>query len=413
LHDIDTTTATPDDIRFPYRRLVECLDDMAKLSGFTYRGTPNNCIVFEQEGIVDSGIDYDSTDIAPGLEKTTSVLPIRNRVYVIGGDYMQDDQVQDTVGATAENSKDYYYAGSFTPTRAQLDQVSLYLKRTGSPDDLTGAIWTDSSGPSSKVATFTVDTDFVGTSGAWVPITISATLLIGEKYWISIDKTGDAGNCYEWYDDDGAAGENAYDADGAGAWTVQGSSYAMCLKTYYAVPVIARKQDYASGGNYLWRDEVHQDAAITSRAVANDMASGMLEALKDETPSLSVLTTFNQTAIPNRGELVSVDIDQYSLDDDYACKTVSFTFQAGRINTPFMDVELGKSKDDLSEWLSDVRRDLDRLKIGDTGVSGGLVNSLVSAGATATVSTGSCTLTEAASGDFEIDSAEIDFSDIG
>jgi len=125
------------------------------------------------------------------------------------------------------------------------------------------------------------------------------------------------------------------------------------------------------------------------------------------------LTTFNQTAIPNRGELVSVDIDRYNLDDDYACKTVSFTFQAGWVNTPFMDVELGKSRDDLVEWLAILRMDLDRLKIGASGVEEGLVNEIITVDPDSVTVTDDCSITVVTSGDFVYDTARYDFSDYG
>lgn len=414
LHDIDATTEAPDDIRFPYRPLKECLDTLAGLAAFDYRGNPNDVIAFKEAVSEATGITYDSTDLAPGAEKLTSLYPIKNRVYVLGGDYMEVDHEQATIGATAENSKDYYFAGSFTPARSSISQISLYLKRTGNPADLTGAIYTDSSGPAAKIASFTVDSDFVGTSAGWVPIAVSADTLIGQKYWVSIDKIGDASNYYEWYDDDGVAGENAYDADGAGAWTVQASSYAMAFKTHYSVPVIAVKQDYASAGDFMWREVVHEDRAITSRVVARDLAQALLDELSDETPSLKTLNTYNQTIIPDRGKLVTVDLPHLGIDSTaYETQSAVFEFKAGELGTPFMQVQLGKSAEELSEWLHNLRMDVDRAKIRDTGVSGGLVNTIQAIAAETVTAGAALTTTTVLSGAFEIDTARIDFSDVG
>lgn len=415
LHNIDVTAETPDDIRFPYRPLKECLDDLAALAAFDYRGNPNNVITFKAAASEATGITYDSTDLAPGAEKLSSLYPIMNRVFVIGGDYMEVDQEQATVGATAENSKDYYYAASFTPARSDLDQITLYLKRTGLPTaNMTGSIRTDSTGPATKVAAFTVSSEFIGTSASWRPITVEAKLLIGEKYWIVIDKVGDVANCYEWYDDDGAAGENAYDADGTGAWTVQATSYAMCFKTHFKVPIVAVKQDYPSSADYMWRETVHEDRAITSRETARNLAQALLDDLKDETPSLKTLNTYNQAAIPERGKLVTVDLAHLGISSvAYETQNVNFAFRAGELGTVYMEVQLGKSAEELSEWLNNLRIDLDRAKIGDTGVSSGTVDIVASIAAEAVGAAELVTLTEVAAGAHVIGTARIGFSDIG
>jgi hypothetical protein len=412
--NIDVTTTTLDDARFPYRSLREILDYLATVSGFAYR-----CdwpfFYWKAAKTEDTGIIYDSTDLSPGAEKLSSLYPIKNRVIVIGGNYMEVDLEQTTTGGTPKNTKDYWYAQSFTPTKANLDQISLYLKRTGDPANLEGEIRTDSAGPSAKVATFTIDKDFVGTSASWRPTRVEATLLIGAKYWIVLQKVGDVSNCYEWYHDNLAAGENAYSADGA-AWTVQTSSYKMTYKTHYKVPVLAAKQDYASAGDYMWRELVHEDRAIVSRDVARATAQALLDELADETPSVRSLKTVYQAVIPDRGKLVTVDLAPLGINAvQYEVQKVFFNFPGGQVGTTFMDVGLGRSAEELGEWLNRLRRDVDRTKISSFGVDVGLVN-LFEGVMDSASATDSLVATELASGSFKIEAAniaKIAFSDVG
>lgn len=413
LHDIDATTETPDDIRFPYRPLGEVLDDLAGMSGFVYRSNPNNVIAWVEAQTEDSGISYDTTDLSPDAVKESSLYPLKNRVYVLGGDYMELDQEQTGTGGTASNTKDYWYAQSFTPTRSDLNQISLYLKRTGSPNPLGIEIRTDSSGPAEKVYTTTVDTDYIETSASWRPITVDATLLIGNKYWVVVKLVGDASNYYEWDNDGGATGESAYSSDGT-TWAVSATTYEYAFKTHYAVPVLAVKQDYSSGTDYIWREEVYEDKAITSLSVARALAQAKLDELKDETPALNTLRTIQQTSIPDRGKLVEITLSPLGISAvDYEVKRVSFTFRSGELGSNMMEVQLGKSAEELAEWLTSLRRDIDRTKIGDTGVARGEVNTITTVSGETADATDAVSTTETTSGDFYVDTAEVDFSDVG
>ncbi len=412
LHDIDATSTIPDDIRFPYRPLKEALDDLAGISGFAYHGNPNNVITWKEAILESSGISYGTSDISTDAVKESSLYPIRNRVYVLGGEYMELDQSQTDYSGTPSNTKDYWYAQSFIPTRASLDQITLYLKRTGAPENLEVEIRKGDSSPGEKICSMVVDAGFIKASASWIPIKTDAVVFISEKYWIVIKKNGDASNYYEWFNDGGNTGESAYSDDGT-TWTVSSSAIRYAFKTHFAVPVLAVKQDYASGGNYLWREEVYEDKAIISMDVARSIAKAKLEELKDETPTLNELRTLGQSLIPDRGKTVSVTLTPLNIvNEAYEVQKVSFRFRSGEIGTQAMNVQLGRSAEELAEWLASLKSEVNRTKIGNSGIIGGVVNTITAISETVAV-TESVSTTEATSGEFEIDSAEIDFSDVG
>jgi hypothetical protein len=411
--DIDVTTTTLDDARFPYRSLSEVLDYLTTVSGFTYR-----CIwpdfYWKAAKTEDSGVTYDQTDLSPGAEKLSSLYSIKNRVYVLGGYYYEVDKEQ-LVHTAAVNTKDYWYAQSFTPQRSDLDQISLYLKRTLNPANLEGEIRTDSAGPDAKVATFSIDKDFVETAASWRPTRIEATLLIGVKYWIVLQVVGDVTDYYEWYHDNLAAGENAYSVDGL-AWTVQAASYQMAYKTHYKVPVLAAKQNYASSGDYMWREYVHRDEAIVTGEAARATAQALLDEMVDETPNIKNLETVNQAVVPDRGKLVTITLAPLGITAvQYVVQTVSFSFPGGQDGVVFMDVGLGRSAEELAEWLNRLRLDIDRTKIGSFGVDMGLVNLVEAVGPDTATALDAVVATELASGSFKIEAAniaKIAFSDV-
>jgi len=148
--------------------------------------------------------------------------------------------------------------------------------------------------------------------------------------------------------------------------------------------------------------------------VARQTAQALLDELVDLTPDIRSLRTINQTSIPDRGKLVTVTLAPLKIDAvQYEVKQVFFSFKGGEDGTGHMDVFLGRSVEELDEWLNRLRLDIDRTKIGSFGVEEGLVNLVESIGPDAVTAGDSVVLTEIASGSFEIDSARIDFSDIG
>lgn len=417
--NIDTTSTTLEDARFPYRSLKEILDYLGTVSGFTYRCDPLLKFYWKQTKTEDTGIKYCSSDISQSPAKLSSLFPIRNRVYVLGGNYMEVDQEQTTIGP-AVDLRDKWYAQSFTPERSSLDQVSLHLTRTGDPANLEGEIRThgdgvaDPLGPLDVIATFTIDKDFIGVAPSWRPVRVEVNLLIGVKYWIVLKKVAAGPHFYEWSHDGDTAGEHADSDDGA-AWVVRdGGDFQLTFKTHFSVPVLAVKQDYASRDDYMWREIVHEDKAIVSRVVARQTAQAMLDELKDLTPSIKTLRTINQTSIPDRGKLITVTLAPLKIAAiQYEVKRVFFNFKGGEDGTGHMDVFLGRSVEELDEWLNRMRLDIDRAKIGSFGIEEGLVPIIISVGPDSVTANDALNLTVAASGDFKIDSAKIDFSDIG
>jgi hypothetical protein len=121
-------------------------------------------------------------------------------VWVAGGTALSPDQDQST------NNEDYTF-GQSSPVidiaqsfRLSADNVvnkiSLYLKKSGSPNDVTVNILADDGGvPSDTViASTTLNASNVTTSFAWVDATFSTppALTDGTTYWLSVDASSSA-----------------------------------------------------------------------------------------------------------------------------------------------------------------------------------------------------------------------------
>ena len=419
LHDIDVTTTTPEDIRFPYRPLRECLDELANLSGYTYRGNPNTVIIWKVEASEPSGYTYTEANIETTPEVLETLLPIKNRVYVLGGNYMQVDQEKTTHAGAPKDTNVEWYAQSFTPARSDLDQVSLYLKRTGDPANLEGEIRTDDpgNGPDEIVATFIIDKDFIGTTESWRPVTVDARLLIDEKYWIVLKKTGDGANNYQWYHDNGAAGDGEYatDADGVPPWVVHnGGEIQLTYKTHYAVPIISVASDYEHSATYKWRETVFEDKSIMSRTLARETAQTKLSNLKDMTAQIREIIIGDANGIPELGKLVTITLTNLGVSAvQYVAKEATIKFKGGEHGTFRINLRLGREASELAEWLHELKAEVDRTKVGAYGVDRGLINLVRNFSDTADATDANLVGTVQNTGTFLIDTARIDFSDIG
>lgn len=99
LHHIAPAVDTAiEDIRFNYRKLKDCLDTLAKVSSSKYYWTPTGAFRFLADVTVDSGVDYTDADLSREPSAKSSLIPIKNRVYIIGGLRKEVDQSQETVG---------------------------------------------------------------------------------------------------------------------------------------------------------------------------------------------------------------------------------------------------------------------------------------------------------------------------
>jgi hypothetical protein len=318
--ELDTTNVQPtdlvvEDIRFPYRTFAECLEDLAALVDYAYFCTPDLKLYWFPAGSRDSNISCTPEQLRAKPQTLKSLLPIRNRVYVIGGTRLQVDQKQEETNAY-KTLETYWWAQSFTPKKTDLAQISLYLAKIGSPvNDIEGYICKDNGGlPTGEtIAAFTVDKDFVEESPTWRPIRVNATVLANTKYWVVLKAVGSASNTFSWYHDNGTAGEHAYRQEGTG-WTVESNSFQFAFKTQYKVPVLASAADYASKSKYEWRETVVRDDSIVSQETAHKIAHGLLAKLTTERVELREITVLDPTTIPRPGELVTISLPRLGFE---------------------------------------------------------------------------------------------------
>jgi len=76
-------------------------------------------------------------------------------------------------------------------------------------------------------------------------------------------------------------------------------------------------------------------------------------------------------------------------------------------------VYLGRSVEEFAEYINRMRLDIDRAKIGSFGIEEGLIPVIINIGPDSVTAGDALNLTVVASGDHRIDTARIDFSDIG
>lgn len=116
-------------------------------------------------------------------------------VWVAGGTALTPDQSQET------NNDDYVF-GRVSPTidiaqsfklssSGVLNKVSLYIRKVGSPNDVTVRILANNNGVPSKtvLASGTLNSSSVTTSFGWVDVSFSTPpgLVAGQTYWLSVD----------------------------------------------------------------------------------------------------------------------------------------------------------------------------------------------------------------------------------
>lgn len=131
---------------------------------------------------------------------------IADDVWVAGGSQPVADQAMETTDSDftfGRVSPQLDSAQGFTPaTSTVLNKVSLYLKKVGSPTNLTIYIVTDNNGQPSKnsIAQAALQSSLVSTDYSWLDVSFSAppSLIANTLYWILIDTSADINNYWLW-----------------------------------------------------------------------------------------------------------------------------------------------------------------------------------------------------------------------
>lgn len=156
-----------------------------------------------------------------GLSMSSNSI-VNGNVYSNGnisgsGDITGDATVAGGGSATVDqecvtNSSDYNFnatsrrdvAQKFTPTASgALTRISAYIKKTGSPSNITARIVTDNAGSPSTTAvggTATINSSNVTSSYGWIDATFSTSpgLTAGTNYWLILDTSSSTSNYYSW-----------------------------------------------------------------------------------------------------------------------------------------------------------------------------------------------------------------------
>ncbi|MGE5540798.1 MAG: choice-of-anchor R domain-containing protein [Bacillota bacterium] len=172
-----------------------------------------------------------------GAGGSNGIPIITGDVTVAGGTQPSPDQTWSTenssvnVGdANARNA----VAQSFIPaTSGSLNKVSLYLKKTGSPGDITLKIVSDNSGkPSNTVlASGSLPASSVGTAYSFIDgtLTTAPTLTTGTTYWIVAIASVNSSNYFVW-GSDSADGYANGTAKSSSNWSANNASWTSLAK---------------------------------------------------------------------------------------------------------------------------------------------------------------------------------------
>jgi len=362
--NVNATTVTLQDIRFPYWKLSECLELLAKLAGlWSYYVDSSLDLHFFAPTSQDSGLTITPSDLAE-LEYADDITPVKNAVYVLGGVDLAVDQEKTGVAGGSLSMADYWYARPFSPTRSEFKQLSLYLEKLGSPtSDLEGEIREESEGlpTGDLIKEFRYSKNYLEVA-AWKPISIEENLVTGKTYWIILKKVGDAENTYKWYHDGGATGTYAYSEDGIN-WTKNTSTYELAYKTYYGSRIIAYAEDGVSAGNYLRRDHVVKDPSILSRQTARRIANRELERLRESVRDVEIPVQLD--SILKVGDMVTVDVGK--LDGYYSVTDVTLEVKP-HLESYAYKVRLSQRSEGLEDYLKDLSDEIRKTALGLEGI---------------------------------------------
>lgn len=204
-------------------------------------------LVMKQNSVINGSVYSDGTITCTSSCTGTKIM---GDAWVAGGAAATADQSSTTQNADQSvGAAQHDVAQSFRPSvNGVLSYVSLYLKKTGNPANVTVRVISDKSGepdgPAQVVASGTLTASSVGSTYAWIDIGFSSTPTLDntETYWIVIDGGSDMSNYFVWgYDTANpyANGQAKHSPDwsvGNPTWTnVNGSANSdLAFKAYLA-----------------------------------------------------------------------------------------------------------------------------------------------------------------------------------
>lgn len=208
--------------------------------------------------------------ILTGVSVTKSIENHLRRLIGLGGVQRVLDQKQESTGSSV-TVHDKYYAVKFKPEFRDIDAISVYIAKVGSPaSDLTlELVESDSSNQpnGSTIKAVTVARTDITTSANWTWFAINDVVNTSKDHWIILRPTSSAAtDTYRWYHDGGSSGTNANSADGS-TWTINTSSYKFAFREYSNVPLI-NIYNYSglTASTKHFKEEVFRNPAIIDYA---------------------------------------------------------------------------------------------------------------------------------------------------
>lgn len=322
---VATTGVKIKDIRFPYMFPADCLNQLGEGSIHNWYVDPDKDLHFFAEETIESGETIDSQTLIGDFEVTKEGDQIRNHILIFGGDERSTDTSQAT-STTGDSLHSHYLADEFTPFRARLDGIQLFVEKIGSPvSDLYIEIREDNSNePSGDIIAqgFERKERIAASGGGVIRIDVKADLDTNKTYWVILLKTGDISNTYKWYRDATGSDTDAYSTDGS-AWTVDASGNNYYMITEYLAKIINDAQHDESVDTYGKRSYALKDASIMDRVSSEYVMDGYLQANAFATETLEgIIYPLDSIIVP--GAKVAVIDTSSGINDNFIMRRQTY-----------------------------------------------------------------------------------------
>jgi hypothetical protein len=323
--DIDNTGLKIPSFIVDYKPVADALRELADMASRNFYITHGKVFKFKATEIIDSGIlivdDPDDSE-ATGwnqsklahinednpLDVWETIEDTRNRLFGIGGDEIKLDQKQETFSGGSDALDANYRAIKFTPTQNRMQYVTIYVKKTGSPNvSLDGEVVQDKSNnpTGALLKAFSIRDGLVAAGGGWVIADVGIeNVQVDKAHWIILREVGTAGNTFEWYHDGGTSSTHATSTDGAN-WTVNSNAKGYAFRTLSAIRLLFPEQDQTSITNYGLREHAFSNPEITEWKTMEKLVIGMLNVMGKKKRVVS-LNFFPSDTLPEVGQSVKI-----------------------------------------------------------------------------------------------------------
>ncbi|GEM_PF-2206117 len=275
--------------------------------------------------------------IAPNTSYDLSAEMHKTMVLGLGGNNILLDQSQQDRSGGSDNVDSQYLAVQFTPQYNQIQNISLYIKKTpgsivNNPLDCQVDLVYDLNGKpnGSTITSVTISKDAITTSGGWHTALIASAVVVGSPFWIIVRKQGDSTHTYSWYK--GGSGQTVATSSDGVNWTVTTNTAGYCFEVFASTPLLKVAQNgYDTNVNFGKNDL--QESVVRKPFVIDQRSMTFL--LQFETYNLFRYKEIFKCKVYAPDTLLSIgqrvrirkQLSKYKFDANYIISGIEYTFE--------------------------------------------------------------------------------------